>query len=93
MLYYRGLSRTKGVEKMESDKQNLIFKITGISTAVSLICWLVFSFLKPTVLETKVLSEDFLSTLKMSKIKSMHYAVMCGELNIGIYKTSEHTVP
>ena len=53
---------------MESNTNNVLFKITGISTAVSLICWLVFNFLKQNFLDTKVLNDDFLSALRMNKI-------------------------
>ena len=53
---------------MESNTGNVLFRITGISTIVSLICWLIFSFLKPRLSDTKVLSDYFLSTLKLYKI-------------------------
>ena len=53
---------------MESNTSNVIFKITAIAAAVSLIGWIVCSALKPKVTDTKIINDYFLSTLKMNKI-------------------------
>ena len=53
---------------METNTSSVIFKITGIATAASLIGWIACSALKPKVIDTKLINDYFLSTLKLNKI-------------------------